>query len=115
MNMAGRVPGNIQQPMASFEYGNNMNFYEANMGNSMGYDQGNGTENSFWQLTGQFWVEHHKILGTILQTTQNAWPPQPFPPNSYHAAMQTVIPTQDICHIERDICNTASWNNKKYT
>ena len=47
MNMAGRKPGNMQQPMANFGYGNNMNFYGTNMGNNTGYGQGNGNMNNF--------------------------------------------------------------------
>ena len=43
----GRMPGNMQQPIANFGYGNNMNFYGANMGNNMGYGQGNGNMNNF--------------------------------------------------------------------
>ena len=47
MNMAGGMPGNIQQPMANFGYVNNMKFYGANMGNNMGYGQGHGNMNNF--------------------------------------------------------------------
>ena len=47
MNMAGGLTGNTQQPMANFRYGNNMNLYGANMGNTMGCGQGNGNMNNF--------------------------------------------------------------------
>ena len=30
VNMAGGMSGNVQQPMANFGYGNNMNFYGPN-------------------------------------------------------------------------------------
>ena len=47
MNMAGGMPGNTQKPMANFGYENNVSFYGANMGNNMGYGQGNGNMNNF--------------------------------------------------------------------
>ena len=47
MSMAGGMPGNMQQPMANFGCGTNMNFYGANMGNNMGYGQANGNMNNF--------------------------------------------------------------------
>ena len=47
MYIAGGMSGNTQQPTANFGYGNNMNFYGANMGNDMEYGQGNGDMNNF--------------------------------------------------------------------
>ena len=47
IDMAGRMSGNTQQPMANFGYGNNMNFYGANMGNNMGYGQKSRNMNNF--------------------------------------------------------------------
>ena len=60
MRMAGIMPVSFQQPMANSGFGNNTSFYRANMG----YGQGNGAGNKFWQLAGQ-------VLGKAPQHIRN--------------------------------------------